>query len=243
MKKTRPVSAFSKSSYSGVILWVGNPNCQAAHLAVLAWLRQHCRSFIAVSGSLSESVKGNLGETISFCVGSWFDFRRLLPFPANAFAPLSSISRPDVDIVWIFLGKRSLEDFAILQEVKTTTASSLDYADKLIPDYEKLFGTNVTLSLHTRLQGIKNEVEYKLGRPKLCLRISDLAGKSPQTSPKIRLLPTLVHDLSAGNPVKKMVAIRSTLFGRGWLPGSVDPWAIGLSQLEARLKKLAEGKK
>jgi len=237
-----PNAAFAKSNNTGVIIWVGNPDCQAAHVAVLGWLKVHCKRFITVSGTLSEAIKGNLGEAISFYVGSTFDFLQFLPFPANAFSPLGSISRPDIDIVWIFLGKRPSDDFAILHEVKTTTSSSsLDYANNLINDYDKLFGTSVTLTLHTRLQGIKNEVEYKLGKPQLCPRISGLAGKSPQSSPKIRLLPTLVHDLAAGSPVKKMVAIRSTLIGRGWSAGSVDPWAIGLSQLESRLKRLARG--
>ena len=242
MKKTRKGKSFSKSPNSGVIVWVASPNCQAAHSAVLAWMKVHCGGFLTVSEALSESIKGNLGESISFFVGRSFDFRRHLPFPANAFSPLSAISRPDIDIVWVFLGKKSGEDFAILQEVKTTTSSSsLDYADNLKKDYDKLFSTNVKVSLNTRLQGIKSEVEYKLGRPKLCPRIADLAGKSPETSPKIRLLPTLVHDLAAGNPVKKMVAIRSTLVGQGWSAVSVDAWAIGLSQLESRLRKLARG--
>jgi hypothetical protein len=141
------------------------------------------------------------------------------------------------------MGKSENDDHAFVQEVKTTGENSLDYAYELIPDYDKLFGTNPAFRLQTRLQALKNEVEYKLRRPDLCKRISFLAGMSVQTSPRVRLVPTLVHDLGAADPVKRMVAIRSTLVGKGWPVLSISAWAIGISDLDTRLKRLAKGKK
>ena len=45
----------------------------------------------------------------------------------------------------------------VLQEVKTTGSVGLGYADRLLDDYDKLFASNTYLSIHTRLQDIKNE--------------------------------------------------------------------------------------
>ena len=68
-----------------------------------------------------------------------------------------------------------------------------------------------------------------------------LAGDGPQTSLRLRLIPTLVHTAES-SPVEKMVAINTTLIGRGWGSSQVQPWAIGLSTLDDRLLRLAMGK-
>ena len=66
--------SFNSTTSSGVILWSGSPDCQAAHNAILVWLQQRVASFRTFSPVPTEPdtiLKGNLGETISFCVGIW----------------------------------------------------------------------------------------------------------------------------------------------------------------------------
>lgn len=192
--------------------------------------------------AVTKTCKGNLGEFIAFCVGKSNDFSSFTPFPANAFNPLSPISKSEIDIVWTFFGQEEKDDCAVLQEVKTTSDSSLSMAYELVADYGKLFGTDPALTLHTRLQAIKNEMEFKLKEPTLCPRMSKLAGNSPSTSARIRLLPTIVHERKNSKPGLRMLAVRSTLVGKGWPPGAVESWAIGLFDLESRLIRLAMGK-
>lgn len=207
--------SFSRNDANGVVLWMGYPNCQAAHDAILMWLRNHCSSFLSIQTEVTRAVKGNLGESIAFYVAHQYIFNAYHAFAANALNPLSKISRPGIDIVWIHFNGTSGKDVAVLQEVKTTDDLTLSLADNLIKDYDKLFGTNPAFTLHTRLQAIKNEIEYKLKQPDLCPRISELAGQSPQTSPHVRLLPTLVHERNGSDPRMKMIAIRTTLCSKG----------------------------
>ena len=237
---------FTGTTSSGVTLWVGDPDCQAAHNSLLTWLRGRCstfRNFSPVPSEPDNILKGNLGEAISFCVGNWNRFSNHRPFPANAFNPLNTIAKSGIDIVWILFGDTDIDDVAILQEVKTTSDSSLNLADELIDDYDKLFGTAPRLTFRTRLDEIKSEVEFKLQRADLLQRVDNLAGNSPKTSPKITLVPTLVHERQGSEPQTKMVAIRSTLCSttKGWSSSAVESWAIGLSDLNSRLIRLAMG--
>lgn len=228
-----------------ITVWLGNPDCQSAHDAVLDELSQFCSEFLLKAPSDDARLnilKGNLGEFIGFCIGKWGALSSHRAFAANAFTPLGSISKPEIDIVWLYFGEKPSDDIGILQEVKTTASTSLSYADNLIKDYEKLFGTDPALTLQTRLQAIKNRLEYEHKRKDLCARISNLAGQSPQTSLRIQLIPTLVYEREGNNPLTRMVAIRSALCGRGWTPSSVEAWAVGLSDLNARLVRLATGK-
>ena len=57
---------------AGVILWMGDPDCQAAHNATLSWLMENCPTFYSTPSAGDNILKGNLGETISFCVGYWY---------------------------------------------------------------------------------------------------------------------------------------------------------------------------
>lgn len=239
--------SFTSTTSSGVRLWLGNPDCQSAHNAILAWLESRVasfRNFPSIPPEPDNILKGNLGEAISFCVGVWHDFNGYRPFPANAFNPLNTISKPEIDIVWILFDEIAANnDVAIIQEIKTTSDKSFGLADRLIDDYDKLFGTAPKFTLSTRLQSIKSEIEYKLQRPDLLQRVDQLAGNSPATSPKIMLVPTLVHDCQGSNPQTKMVAIRSTLCSasKGWSSSAVAAWAIGLTDLNSRLIRLAMG--
>ena len=189
-----------------------------------------------------EKVKGNLGETICLCVGIWHAYGQCIPFPANAFNPLKRISHPDIDIVWINFGATDKDDLAILQEVKTTSDPSLQITRSLIADYDKLFGTNPSLTLQTRLGAIKTEIEFKLKRLDLSSRVNRLAGQSPRTSPKVRLVPSLVQELNDPDPTLKLLAVKQTVCGKGWQADSVSTWAVRLSDLDDRLHRLSEGK-
>lgn len=238
--------SFTSTTSSGVTLWVGNPDCQTAHDAILAWLRPRVSSFRIFSPIPTEPdniLKGNLGEAISFCVGVWNNFSGYRPFPANAFNPLNTISKSEIDIVWILFDEIAANDIAVVQEIKTTSDSSFGLADRLVNDYDQLFGTAPKFTLRTRLDSIKSEVEFKLQRPDLLQRVDQLAGNSPGTSPKIMLVPTLVHDRQGNNPQTKMVAIRSTLCSasKGWSSSAVTAWAISLTNLNSRLVRLAMG--
>lgn len=237
------MTAFRRSTGGGVTLWVGRPNCQAAHDAILKWLRSHVGTFLPRNKALNTAIMGNLGETIAFVVGVQHDFSGHFCFAANAFDPLNRISRSFVDLVWLAFGKTTAEDVVFVQEVKTTVDSSLSLANELAADYYKLFGNDPALTLHTRLQAIKNELEYTLHRPKLCVRLSALAGKSPETSAQVRLVPTLVHGAKSGKAQTKMTAVRAVLSSNGWPASSVTAWSIRLSALQRRLSRLAHGRK
>lgn len=200
---------FAKTESYGVVLWVGDPDCQAAHDATLCWLQKNCPAFHPTASATETILKGNLGETITFCIGYWYVFNSSHDhsFAANALNPFGGISKADIDIVWIHFGETGDEDMAILQEVKTTADSSLSLADGLISDYDKLFGTDPRFTLHMRLHGIKNIIEYGPKRPDLFPRVQELAGQSPQTSPRVQLFPTLVQERHASDPQTKMLAI------------------------------------
>ena len=71
--------------------------------------------------------------------------------------------------------------------------------------------------------------------------MTELAGQSPQTSPQVRLFPTLVHERHESDPRTKMLAIRETLCGKGWARQAVQAWAIGFFDLNDRLFRLAQG--
>jgi hypothetical protein len=236
------VAGFACVDEDGCNLWLGDPDCDAAHQVILDWLGKRVARFLTGEESVISSVKGNIGEAIAFVVGQEHKFAMEdFPFPANAFHPLRRISQSDIDIVWIHFGQTRNDDLLFLQEVKTTSLPNLKLADGLVVDYEKLFGTNVEFTLHTRLSSIKNILEYQHKKPELCQRVTYLAGKSPQTSPKVSLLPTLVHERTNASPVTKMLAVREMLIGRGWDSKGIELWAIGLSNLEDRLIRLALG--
>ena len=78
------------------MLWVGDPDCQAAHDAILHWLQENCPLFSTESAEDDNILRGNLGETIAFCIGHWYVFNDTLAhaFTANALNPFGKGSRP-----------------------------------------------------------------------------------------------------------------------------------------------------
>jgi hypothetical protein len=129
-----------------------------------------------------------------------------------------------------------------VQEIKTTGATDLNYADRLIEDYGKLFGTDIQFTLQTRLGVAANQMDGMNVDYDLCCRTTQLGGISPVTSPRIRLIPTLVHDDNAHAPVQRLVAVRQTLVSaEGWTGTSVRCWSIALDHLDDRLARLSCG--
>lgn len=226
---------------AGWLAWAADPDDSAAHRSILDRLAEVAPSgFIEVSGDLPNPVKGNLGEFIAYCIGDTYVFTNgEIASGANTPDPLGKISKPDVDIVWLFIGENQSEDWAVLQEVKTTGEQSLRLADALITDYDKLFGHDVSLTLQARLGVLKNKLE-QMGQGHLASRITALTAPSPDLAVKIRLIPTLLHD-AAHDPSDKMVFVRQALIGRGWSPDAVQCWSVALGEIDQRLKRIAQG--
>ena len=232
--------SFQQNNSNGVVVWTGHPDCQAAHDWLLTRLTQHALPFLSPPPEqLSFSMQGNLAETLSMCV-AW-DLRQPSQrcFPANAQHPLSSISRPDIDLLWIGLGNQPSDDYIVIQEIKSTGGSDLSYADRLLDDYNKLF-SHPKFSLQTRIQAIQWQMEWQNEDPQTIARISRIAGVSPSTcGAAVKLVPTLVHDLNSAPAAPKMLAVTATLTNRGW--SNVEPWAIGLTNLLDRFGRLSRG--
>jgi hypothetical protein len=241
-------NSFAHLAAGGVVTWRGYPDCQAGHDAMLAWLTETVERFLSAGEAAARGhiLRGNIGESIAFCVSYWHDCGNYRGHAVNACRPLNPQSAIDIDIVWVCFARKAKDDFAIVQEVKTTSGQNLSYANQLIADYEKLYGTDLDLTLRTRFKSLKKEFLFKVGGKEgkdLSARLFALVGGSPSTSPKVRLRPTLVHELANTNPQSKMTWIRNTLIGKGWTPALIEAWAIGLTDLDDRLQRLATGKR
>ena len=225
----------------GITVWKGDPNDDAAHQQIFNWLNDAVEGVYLEPGkSVTNRIKGNLGEFIAHKIGRTFVFSNCeLSDTANADEPLSDISRPGIDILWFHLGCSETDDWLALQEVKTTNDDSLRLADQLVEDYEKLFGTNIRFTLQTRLTAFKNRLE-NYGKTDIYERISKLAGSSAELVPAIRAIPTLVH-VPSESAVVKMATVRETLVAKGWATGRIECWSIPLSDLDQRLNRLARG--
>ena len=226
---------------TGLLKWEGDPDDDTAHQTILTWLQQVVTAgFIPSPASLSNRVKGNLGEFIAYRIGTSYVFTNVtIAHAANAWDPLSEISRPDIDIVWLHFGKTEVDDWAAIQEVKTTGSTTLVLADRLIDDYKKLFGENLRLTLQTRLGALKNKLDQQ-GLGHLSPRITALGGPAPDLARGIRLIPTLVHD-AAHDSSMKLTAVHQALIGQGWSTNVVECWSIALGDLDKRLSRLAAG--
>jgi hypothetical protein len=237
------VRGFKKTVAGNVTLWAGTPDCQAAHEQILAWLCERYPKYPSKPRTLDNAMKGNLGEAISFVVAKGDAYGGYHAFAANALDPFSGIPRSKIDIVWICFAKNKADDQAVLQEIKATSDASLNYADELLVDAEKLFGPDLRFTLRSRLDDIKYQVIHTLKKPELAPRINALGGKTPKKSFGVKLLPTLVHERNGTDPAKKMLAIRTALLGKGWDSNAIEAWSIAMSDFDARLLRLAQGLK
>jgi len=96
--------------------------------------------------------------------------------------------------VWVCFAQKAKDDYAIVQEVKTTGLTNLRYANELIADYEKLYGTNLDLTLRTRFKPLKKEFLFKVGGAagKECSeRLFALCEPTADRSPKMGSEPTI----------------------------------------------------
>ena len=116
---------------NGRLEWKSDPDDDTAHRTLLRWLNSALTGrFLTPSESVSNTIRGNLGEFIAYRLGKEFVFTNVeIADAANAWDPLSKISRPDIDIVWLYFGCTEGDDWAALQEVKTTGNASLALAD------------------------------------------------------------------------------------------------------------------
>lgn len=237
------MSGFKHTLQQGVRLHTGDPHCDAAHASLLAGLTKLKANFIGPNESISISQKGNLGEYI--CVHIALKTAELSgtePFIHNAIRPLSRISGAGVDMMYVHFDPADEgKDCLFIQEVKTTSQSTLSYLDALSGDYEKLFGTDPDLTLQTRIDGLENSFELERRRPDYAERVSRLRGTTPQECSNITLIPTGVHLPNIGNPTQKLLAIKSKIVNYGWKPQSIAPWSVALSDLQSRLTRLARG--
>jgi hypothetical protein len=232
---------FSARIENDIELWEGAPDCQAAHDAVLEQLFKYCKNFLVAGESVSERHKGNLAEFIACMLGKHHDLSAYCVFAANAFNPLSNISKSDLDLVWVLFGNVPSDDALVLQEVKATGSSDLAIAYKIPDDYQKLFGSKPNFTLSTRLQAIKNQLEIGQDRKDLSLRINAFLCKSPTTARSTTLLPTLVHEKVGADPVTRLLAVRTNLQNKGWSGDSIRSWSVSFTDLEKRFERLAHG--
>jgi hypothetical protein len=233
---------FRRSASPDLIDFVGDPSDDAAHQWLLEQLQDELHTAF-IAAPLTNQIKGNLGEAIAFCIGHDHDFAGMRSKGANFTQCTGAISRPDVDIVWIRFAEHPQDDHVWLQEVKTTGAPTLALADGLISDYDKLFQTDVRLTLNTRLTSIAVEYRHLANEPDKAdrlLAISD-SSVSPAASPQVSLVPTIIHECSPRAATTKLLAIRTTLIGRGWEAQKIAAWSVRLGQLDARLGRLSKG--
>jgi hypothetical protein len=210
--------------------------------ACCAGLRQLGTPFIGPTETISLSQRGNLGEFISLHIAKAGAFKTMEKFARNALQPLSGISGDGIDLTYVYFDRLSAaNDLLYIQEVKTTGANNLAYLNRLENDYQKLFSTNINLTLQTRIQYLSNAFEVERNNDAYAERVQYLGAKAPKECSRVRLIPTGVHQLGAGNPIQKMLAIRSAIAAFGWDQAAINPWAVGLSDLEDRLLRIARG--
>jgi len=198
--------------------------------------------FDVAASEVGSRIKGNLGEFIALHVALAGPHGKMDKHIGNALQPLSRISGPGLDLIYIhFDALDSGHDRLYIQEIKTTGDMSLEYFDKLKGDYKKLFAPDLQFTLQTRISALANKFELEQNNAEYAERVTKLGGTTPQQSVRVQLVPTGIHDLASSDPVSKMLMIRSSIMGFGWDSLQIEPWAIGLSDLEKRLLRLLKG--
>lgn len=236
------MSGFQSTNQSGVLVHSGDPDCDAAHAALLSVLQTMGTPFLGPGDTISKSQKGNLGEFISLHIGRHASFAGHQTFANNAIQPLTKISGAGVDLIFVYFDPSDeSNDLMYIQETKTTAQDSLNYFGALETDYQKLFSTDINLTLQSRIAFLTNSFEMERNNDDYARRVQRLGGASPNQCTRVRLVPTGIHKAGVGNPVQKMLAVKTAITGFGWAQSSISPWTIGLSDLEDRLLRLARG--
>lgn len=225
---------FTKHPDNPIIRFKPSPNADAAHNWLLVGFQVAGHPF--GNYPFTNLLKGNMGEAFAHMVGKDHDFNGWQCDTANAHAPFSAISTSGIDLLWIL---DSDELTIVLQEVKTSSDKDLQVVANLVADYRRLFGTNLRLTLQTRLQSVAYKLEHFSQQPVLANRIRALGVISPATSTSVKLVPTVIHSSQSVLAKIKLVAVRTTLVADGWQ--SVTPWVISLPNLDNRMKRLSQG--
>lgn len=234
------------TKYKQIDLWEGHQDCDDAHEAILAEFLKFVETAQLVSANkkINKSQKGNIGEFICYRLGKihYYSGSEYRSYPANAHFPLSRISKPEFDIVWILFAKNEKNDCMILQEVKTTGKANLAIANKLVEDYKKLFDTDPNFTLSSRIQAIKNALTEGEHRPDLARRLNKFLATKPQQCSNCIIVPSLVHEKKKANPKQKLSEIEPKLRALGWDQGKIRFVSVALTKLETRLLHIARGK-
>ncbi len=236
------MSGFKRTNDSGVLVHSGDPSCDSAHEALLSALKKMGTAFIGTGETISHSQTGNLGEFISLHIGRNGSFANHQRFAHNAIQPLTRISGAGIDLMYVYLDPNDENnDLLYIQEIKTTGQQSLNYFNALEKDYKKLFSTNLNLTLQSRINFLANSFEIERDNEDHARRVQKLGARRPELCTNVRLVPTGLHEAGVGDPVKKMLAVRTAIAAFGWQPSAISPWTIGLTDLEDRLLRLARG--
>jgi hypothetical protein len=234
--------AFKSERIGQILVWTGDPDCDAAYAALAAHLASTPIPRLPAGQALSPSQRGNLGESLAFLVGRTSTFpsasHRLLA--DNCANPLAGGSKTGLDVLWMaFHPTDSSADHAWIQEVKTTAdLVGAAYIGELKDDYKKLFGARLGLTLEDRLGDAAFKLEHTAGQPDLACRARALGARGVRDATRVSLVPTGVHDLSV-EALSIIEDVRITLIEElGWHENQVEPMLIGLSQLGARLAAL-----
>lgn len=158
------MSGFQFTNQSGVLVHIGDRNCDDAHAALLAALTKMRTNFMGASEQLTVSQLGNLGEFIALHIGRHGTFAKHETFAHNAIQPLTKISGAGIDLMYVYFDAADEgKDLLYVQETKTTTQDELQYFGALQNDYRKLFSTDINLTLQSRLSYLSNAFEIERG--------------------------------------------------------------------------------
>jgi hypothetical protein len=140
-----------------------------------------------------QNVRANLSEFCVWELGSehWLIFSKRFSWPANP-DPWRSSSDPGIDI----LATDENGELLLVIEVKSSEGDGVglvnDQSNGLKGDFKSLFEGDGRTRLGTRVNDIQHELRHRRQDPDLADKVKSLVGKSPSTSPGVRLIGTLV---------------------------------------------------
>lgn len=238
--------SYSDDATTAVRCYVGTPDCAAAYDWILAQLQSTTTDWLQNKEEFSDRIKGNIGEFVAFHLttpgagGGWYIFY------SNVDSPLARNSATGLDISYLFIGAddSGIDDQLVIQEIKTTGSSDLEYARRLIDDHEKLCSTDPGLNLQSRVRALKARMRDIHGCSQDILsRVQKLAHPKPGQCKKVTFLPTLVHERIGATPISMLSKVRSSISTFGWKIELIKPVSIALSKLDNGFCQLACNKK
>lgn len=240
----------SQSSNGWIVQLIrGNPDCAAFYQWIHTELKRATKNWPPKITKLTTGRKGNLGEFLSYRVarasglygkGSGYTIALM-----GALTPLQDGAPTGLDTTIVHLdpGGDVSKDCLYIMEVKTTGSITLTYATALVDDYEKLLGkVAVAGSLGQRfnwLQAYLREV-HEFSDVEI-ERVGNLYMPEAKDCKNIKLLPTLVHDLNAGDKkaVEALDDVATKIEEQGWSKQTIEPWSIAINKLTECLVHLS----